>query len=126
MQIRQQAHLIRQENQTYSVSATLVKTGFALNDKNEDGVYAVGYRDGMDRAVTESNIFNTLVQLAGASVPADLTVDDVTVGTMQEHGNSQEVNYRQTFCMDLQIIIWNKETEQIKITYAVMTNMKLV
>lgn len=31
-------------------------------------------RVGMDQATTESNIFNTLVN-AGASVPADLTVE---------------------------------------------------
>lgn len=107
------------ENQTYSVSATLVKTGFALNDKNEDGVYAVGYRDGMDQATTESNIFNTLVN-AGASVPADLTVDDVTIQYYAgAWGKWQEVNYEPDFLHGFtDHKFGTKETEQIKITYA--------
>ena len=107
------------ENQTYSVSATLVKTGFALNDKNEDGVYAVGYRDGMDQATTESNIFNTLVN-AGASVPADLTVDDVTIQYYAGAcGKWQEVNYEPDFLHGFtDHKFGTKETEQIKITYA--------
>lgn len=104
------------ENETYSVSATVVKTGFAYNEKNEDGQYAVGYREGMEKELAEANIFNAVIN-AGASVPAGVTVDDVTIQYHAGLAGWKEVDFKPAVSGITGHAFGKQETEKIKITY---------
>lgn len=104
------------ENETYSVSATVVKTGFAYNEKNEDGQYAVGYCEGMEKELTETNIFNAVIN-AGESVPAGVTVDDVTIQYHAGLAGWKEVDFKPAVSGLTGHAFGKQETEKIKITY---------